>query len=201
MKKKMIQGICVLTAALFLGQPVNLKAAEINDTDKQQEDTENMELLTAGIGDIFYSKLTETEYKEIARRAEGALWGYTHLGICNVEENNLNIRQAPEESGKLVGKLPKNAACEIVSSENGWAYITSGKVEGYVKEEYLLTGFEAKRRGEELASAIAVATADGLNIREFPNTDAEVITQVASGEMLDIVEIQNDGWKIGRAHV
>ena len=111
MKKKMIQGICVLTAALFLGQPVNLKAAEINDTDKQQEDTENMELLTAGIGDIFYSKLTETEYKEIARRAEGALWGYTHLGICNVEENNLNIRQAPEESGKLVGKLPKNAAC------------------------------------------------------------------------------------------
>ncbi len=194
MKKKMIQGICVLTTALFLGQPVNLKAAEINDTDKQQEDTENMELLTAGIGDIFYSKLTETEYKEIARRAEGALWGYTHLGICNVEENNLNIRQAPEESGKLVGKLPKNAACEIVSSENGWAYITSGKVEGYVKEEYLLTGFEAKRRGEELASAIAVATADGLNIREFPNTDAEVITQVASGEMLDIVEIQNDGW-------
>ena len=177
MKKKMIQGICVLTAALFLGQPINLKAAEVNDTDRQWEDTENTELLTAGIGDIFYSKLTE--YKEIARRAEGALWGYTHLGICNVEENNLNIRQAPDESGKLVGKLPKNAACEIVSSENGWAYITSGKVEGYVKEEYLLTGFEAKRR---------------LNIREFPNTDAEVITQVASGEMLDIVEIQDDGW-------
>lgn len=194
MKKQMIYSTCVFATALLLSRPMDLRAAEINGTDTQSEDTEKIEWLTAGVGDLYYSPLTETEYKEIAKKAEGALWGYTHLGICNVEENNLNIRKEPDESGKLVGKLPKNAACEIVSSENGWAYITSGKVEGYVKEEYLLTGFEAKKKGEELASAIAVATADGLNIREFPSTDAEVITQVASGEMLDIVEIQNDGW-------
>ena len=194
MKRQMMQGVCVLAAALLLGKPIDLKAAEIKDTNRRTEDTESAELLTAGIGDLFSSELTETEYKEIAKRAEGALWGYTHLGICNVQENNLNIRQEPDESGKLVGKLPKNAACEIISSENGWAYITSGKVEGYVKEEYLLTGFEAKKRGEELASAIAVSTADLLNIREFPNLDAEIVTQVASGEMLDIVEIQKDGW-------
>lgn len=155
-------------------------------------DTE--ELLTAGIGDIFISELSKIEYVEIAKEAEGALWGYTNLGICNVEENNLNVRQEPNESGKLVGKLPKNAACEIVSSEDGWAYITSGKVEGYVKEEYLLTGYEAKKRGTELASAIAVATTDGLNIREYPNLEAEVVTQVAEGEFLDIIEIQDDGW-------
>lgn len=152
------------------------------------------ELLTAGIGELFTSELSKIEYVEIAKEAEGALWGYTHLGICNVEENNLNIRQEPNESGKMVGKLPKNAACEIVSSEDGWAYITSGKVEGYVKEEYLITGYEAKKRGGELASAIAVATADGLNIRELPSLEAEVVTQVASGESLDIVEIQDDGW-------
>lgn len=194
MKRHMRHGVCVLAAALVLSAPMDLRAAEINGTDTQNGDTETTELLTAGVGDLYYSTLTEIEYKEIAKKAEGALWGYTHLGICNVQENNLNIRQEPDESGKLVGKLPKNAACEIVSSEDGWAYITSGKVEGYVKEEYLLTGFEAKKKGEELASAIAVATTSGLNIREFPSTDAEVVTQVASGETLDIVEIQNDGW-------
>lgn len=194
MKRQMIHGVCAFAAALLLSTPMDLRAAEINAADTQNGDAETTELLTAGVGDLYYSALTETEYKEIAKRAEGALWGYTHLGICNVQENNLNIRQEPDESGKLVGKLPKNAACEIVSSENGWAYITSGKVEGYVKEEYLLTGFEAKKKGEELASAIAVATTSGLNIREYPSTDAEVITQVASGEMLDIVEIQKDGW-------
>ncbi len=35
-------------------------------------------------------------------------------------------------------------ACEIVSVKGDWAKITSGKVEGYVKTEYLLTGDAAK---------------------------------------------------------
>ena len=192
MKKQIKYGVCVLASLLLLGEPIGVQASEQNGRNVAALDTE--ELLTAGIGDLFISELSKIEYVEIAREAEGALWGYTNLGICNVEENNLNIRQEPDESGKMVGKLPKNAACEIVSSENGWAYITSGKVEGYVKEEYLLTGYEAKKRGGELASAIAVATTDGLNIREYPNLDAEVVTQVASGEFLDIVEIQDDGW-------
>ena len=194
MKRQMICGVCIFTSLMMLGRPMDTFAVELNggNTVTAIDDTE--ELLTAGAGNLFLSSLTKVEYLEIARNAEGALWGYTHLGICNVEENNLNIRQEPDESGKLVGKLPKNAACEIISSENGWAHITSGKVEGYVKEEYLLTGFEAKKKGEELASALAVATADGLNIREYPSMDAEVVTQVAAGEALDIVEIQDDGW-------
>ena len=185
----------MLTAAvMFLGKPMYIQAAELNDGNRESEAGDTEELLTAGVGDLFISPLTKIEYVEIARQAEGAMWGYTHLGICNVDENNLNIRKEPDESAKLVGKLPKNAACEIISSDNGWAYISSGKVEGYVKEEYLLTGFEAKQKGEELASAIAVSTADSLNIREMPNTDAEVVTQVAAGEILDIVESQDDGW-------
>ncbi len=198
MKKQMICGVCVLASMLCLGEPLSIYGAELNEkgvqakTDNTANNTE--ELLTAGIGNLFQSPLTKVEYVEIAKNAEGALWGYTHLAICNTSENNLNIRQEPAESAKLVGKLPKNAACEIVSSENGWAYITSGKVEGYVKEEYLVTGFEAKMRGEELASAVAVSTADALNIREEPNTDAEIVTQVAAGGVLDVVEVREDGW-------
>lgn len=195
MKKQMIGGFCVCAAAMmFFGEPLYIQAAETGSVNTQNTADDTEELLTAGVGDLFISPLTKIEYVEIAKKAEGAMWGYTHLGICNVDENNLNIRKDADESGKLVGKLPKNAACEIISSENGWAYISSGKVEGYVKEEYLLTGFEAKQKGEELASAIAVSTADSLNIREMPNTDAEVVTQVAAGEILDIVEIQDDGW-------
>ncbi len=194
MKKQMICGVCVLTSFMLLGEPLSVYAAELNGKGTQVTTDNTEDLLTAGAGNLFISPLTKVEYVEIAKNAEGALWGYTHLGICNVSENNLNIRKEPDESGKLVGKLPKNAACEIISTENGWAYIKSGKVEGYVKEEYLLTGFEAKMRGEELASAIAVSTADALNIREEPSLEAEIVTQVAAGEILDIVEIQDDGW-------
>ena len=188
---KIIAAVLVLATAVQ--QPVY--AAEYSDARDVRYEQGSTELLTAGVGELFAAApLTEAEYMQIAKEAEGALWGYTHLGICNVDENNLNIRKDPNEEGKLVGKLPKNAACEIVSSEDGWAYITSGKVEGYVKEDYLLTGYEAKKKGEELASAIAVSKTDGLNIREEPSTEAEVVTQVANGESLEIAEICNNGW-------
>ena len=194
MKGYLRYSISAFTATLVLWQPIKAGATEISGTITQEESARSEQLLTAGVGDLFSTLLTKAEYLEIAKAAEGALWGYTHLGICNVEENNLNIRKEPDESGKLVGKLPKHAACEIISSEDGWAYVKSGKVEGYVKEEYLLTGYEAKKKGEELASAIAVANTDGLNVREEPNTDAEIITQIASGEQLDIIEIMDEGW-------
>jgi cell wall-associated NlpC family hydrolase len=156
--------------------------------------TDYENLLTAGVGELFYSTLSADQYMEIAKEAEGARWGYTNLGICNVEENNLNIRQTPGEDGKLVGKLPKNAACEIVESDGEWAYIQSGKVEGYVKEEYLLSGFAAEQKAREVVKTVAVSSADALNVREEPNTDAEVVTQVAKGEELEIAEVMENGW-------
>ncbi|MCM1126608.1 MAG: NlpC/P60 family protein [Lachnospiraceae bacterium] len=194
MKRHIRYGIYAIAATIVLGMPLSVNATETGAPAAQDYLDEETELLTAGVGDLFATVLTKDEYRKIAERAKGALWGYTELGICNVQENNLNVRQEPDESGKLVGKLPKNAACEIVSSEDGWAFIQSGKVEGYVKEEYLSTGYEARKKGEELASALAVSTADALNIREEPNTDAEIVTQVAAGEALDIVEIREDGW-------
>lgn len=194
MKKIRSFGFFVVMCGMLAYMPLTANATELPKENTETGKSNSEELLSAGIGDLFTDVLTKEEYKEIAEKAHGARWGYTNLGICNVEENNLNIRQEPDASGKLVGKLPKNAACEIVSSEDGWAHIISGKVDGYVKEEYLLSGFNAVQKGEELASAIAVASADALNVREEPNTDAEVVTQVAQGESLDIAEILDNGW-------
>lgn len=39
--------------------------------------------------------------------------GFTNIGIANVD-TNLLIRSGPGENNKIVGKLPKNAGCEIL---------------------------------------------------------------------------------------
>ena len=145
-----------------------------------------------GAAVLFESAKTEEEYKLAAREAEGALWGYTNLGISNVDDN-LNVRQEPHENGRMVGKLPKNAACELVAQEGEWTLIRSGKVEGYVKSEYLLSGWEAKKRALEARTTIAVVNTESLKVREEPNTECEVITLVPQGEELDVVEVL-DGW-------
>lgn len=189
-KKTIMQGICLSLSVLMLASMEGQAAEVIKDTESVSYE----DLMTAGVEDLFVSTLSVDEYKELAEKAKGAMWGYTNLGVCNVQENNLNIRQEPDENGKLVGKLPKNAACEVLESEGEWTHIISGKVDGYVKTEYLVIGYNAKKKGEELASTVAVASANGLNIRELPNTDAEVVTQVAAGEELQVAELYNEEW-------
>jgi cell wall-associated NlpC family hydrolase len=112
-----------------------------------------------------------------------------------VESGNLNVREEPSTSGKLVGKLPKNAACEVLEqTEDGWAHIQSGEVEGYVSLEFLLTGPDARVKAKELVRTVAIAETDGLNVREQPNTDSAIMTQVLKGEELEYVETLSDGW-------
>lgn len=129
-----------------------------------------------------------------AEVVEGTHWGYKNLGIAHVD-NHLNIRESPSEDGKLVGKLTKNAACEIYEvDENGWAHIKSGKVEGYCSTEFLYMGDEAIEKGKEVAYMMAKVNTQTLKVREEPNTDSIVITLIPQDEELEVVEVMENGW-------
>ena len=119
MKRSILQGIC-LSASVFLLLSLDGRAAET--VTKETQSVASEELMTAGVENLFISTLSVDEYKALAEQAKGAMWGYTNLGLCNVQENNLNIRETPDESGRLVGKLPKDAACEVLESEGGKGY-------------------------------------------------------------------------------
>lgn len=170
---------------------------EQDESSVQEESGERNSALQEILGDaigssvILESTRTETEYAQAYEKAKHANWGYTNLGIANVD-NNLNIRAAAAEDGKLVGKLPKNAACEVLDSDDTWAHIKSGKVEGYVSLEFLLTGIPAKRRAEELATTMARVTTDSLKVRAEANTESEVITLVPNGEELEVADVEGD---------
>lgn len=160
-------------------------------TEKRGSALQNILGDAIGSSAILEASKTEVEYARAYEEAKNANWGYTNLGIANVD-NNLNIRAVAAEDGKLVGKLPRDAACEVLDSDDTWAHIKSGKVEGYVSQEYLLTGIPAKRRAEELAVTMARVTTDSLKVRAEANTDSEVITLVPNGEELEVVDVEGD---------
>lgn len=121
--------------------------------------------------------------------------GYTNLGIAKVE-NHLNIREGAGEDYDLVGALPVDAGCEILSQEGDWYKIESGKVTGYVKSEFLLTGAAAAARAEEVKSVMATSMTQTLNARVEPNTDCSIWTMIAEGESLHVIEDMGEWIKV-----
>jgi len=162
----------------------------------QASAAENSVLQTAGVASILETTHSEEEYLAIAEQAKGASWGYTNIGIANVESGNLNVREAPSTESKLVGKLPKDAACEVLEEADGWAHIQSGEVEGYVSTEFLWTGPDARLAANDLARTVAIANTNNLNVREQPGTDSAILTQVLQNEELEFVEDQGEWIKI-----
>lgn len=145
---------------------------------------------------------TEEEIKEIVEQLDIAtqtvpkdsvISGYTNLGVSNAYEY-LNVRKGPSLDDKIIGKMPGYCACEILEEENGWYKIKSGDVEGYVYAELMVTGYDANVLAMENMEELLVVTTDVLNVREEPNTDCQVSTQVSTGEKLEILEDETDGW-------
>ncbi|MCR5651276.1 MAG: C40 family peptidase [Lachnospiraceae bacterium] len=125
---------------------------------------------------------------------EETIAGYKNLGIA-VVENHLNVREAANEDSNLVGKMTRNAGCEILSVDDGWAHIKSGKVDGYVNLEYLLTGEEAKQRARQVITLMATVTTTTLFVRDQPTTESAVITMVPMDEELEVLSGEiNDPW-------
>lgn len=124
---------------------------------------------------------------------EQEVYGFKNLGIAQVESGNLNVRETASTDGKMVGKMPRNAACEILAREGEWYYIASGEIKGYVKAEYIVTGNEARALAETLVRTVAISLTDSLNVRTEPNTESSVITTVSTGEELEFTET-SDGW-------
>ena len=183
---KYIKGIvagCVLASALALNGTIEVEAT-IFASDTLSENI--------GFGTLLSKDINETECVEYVKSGENTLWGYSNLGICQLE-GNLNIRENASVDSKIVGKMVTGMACEIVGEKDGFYQIISGEVSGYVAKEYILSGIEAKMMAMDLAYSRAVIKGNAVNVRQEPSTDSQIITRVATGHELELIE-ELDEW-------
>lgn len=110
-----------------------------------------------------------------------------NLGV-SVVDNYLNIREKAGTDAKIIGKLPKNAGCYILSKEDGWAKIKSGKVCGYVSLDYLATGEKAQELAEKVGRVKVTVNTSGLFVRAKASTESQIVDQLGEGEQFDVEE-------------
>lgn len=116
---------------------------------------------------------------------------YSNIGI-SIAKEYVNIRKDPSTDSGVLGKLYRDSAAEILSTEGDWYYVESGSVKGYAKAEYIKTGLS----DEELITNFSVQNirvdVDGLNVREEPSTEAKKLTVVYQNETYPVIEITEE---------
>lgn len=186
--------------SLTAGVSASLNASEVETLD-----------VTAGVTSQLYDKtdvavaanekqmvaqgIEDTQTKEAVSEntmEDTSICGYKNLGIAQVQ-GSLNVRKKASTDSKVVGKMTDKDACEIVSVKGDWAKITSGKVEGYVKTEYLLTGDAAKNVAKKEIAKVVTVNTTTLRVREKASEDSAILSLVGEGEDL-VVEDAKDGW-------
>lgn len=87
-----------------------------------------------------------------AATAPSVVEGYSLLGVVEAEDGYINIREEMSTDSEVVGKIRKDAICEVVSIEDEWCEIESGEIKGYISNDYLITGVDANEKAEEMMS-------------------------------------------------
>ena len=122
--------------------------------------------------------LTEDEWEDTA--------------IAKVDDS-VSVRAAADSDAMVIGKMFKGDGGEIIEQEEDWTMIQSGNVTGWINNEYLAFGVEAKERAEEDVAKVATVNTQTLKVRQEPNTDAPVIDLIGMGEQIE-VGAEEDGW-------
>ncbi|MCR4656400.1 MAG: cell wall hydrolase [Lachnospiraceae bacterium] len=123
----------------------------------------------------------------------GAVAGisYDRLAMANVMEA-VNIREEPSEDSSIIGKLYKECGGEILERLDGWTKLKTGSVTGYVSNDYLLFGDEAKELARTAVDMIATSNTSCLRVRTEPNEEATVLGLLAVGDKITAVEKLGD---------
>ena len=115
----------------------------------------------------------------------------------------LNIRKKKSTSSLVVGKFKKGNIGTVLKKGREWTKIRSGKVTGYVKNDYLIWGNNIHKYAKEHNfPKKAVVKADTLKVRQKQSTKAKVLTLVSKNdsykilkESADWVNVKADGDK------
>ncbi|MBP3295884.1 MAG: cell wall hydrolase, partial [Lachnospiraceae bacterium] len=107
--------------------------------------------------------------------------------------SSVNVRTEPSEEAELAGKLYKDCGGYILEYTDSWTKIESGRLVGWVRNDYLMFGEEAKANAEEVGSYRATVNTTTLRVRTEPSTEASCSGMVAEGDVYEVVS-QEDGW-------
>lgn len=120
---------------------------------------------------------------------------WSTMAAANVE-GYANIRSEASVDSEIVGVLMPGYAVAVTEKGNEWSKISSNGVEGYIKNDILVFGDEAKAHYQNTCGVTGVVQADSLRVREAASTDSAQIGAVAQNNEVSVLGSSEDWYQI-----
>ncbi|MEY8427271.1 cell wall hydrolase [Lachnospiraceae bacterium 46-15] len=121
---------------------------------------------------------------------DDAKWSFT--AVANVD-TQVNIRANASTESAVVGYLPKAATAKVIERGTEWTHIISGGVEGYIKDEFLAYGDEAKRLAGVYGTPGVEISWDNVNMFASPDCCSAILNKAKSGSEYTLLN-QEGAW-------
>ena len=155
---------------------------------------ETIEFVTASDVDEIIETVEEAQAAAVPPMSEEeAAWQNCLMADINSE---MNVRAEASTEAEIVGKLHKGDCATILEQGEEWTKISSGNVEGYVKNEYCVFGSEAYEYALDNCTTVATVQINGLRIRKDMSTESGIVTTLAENDqvVVDTDVDTADGW-------
>lgn len=154
MKERMRRILCCMGTAgvMTVMMAVPAMAADVTEDDQNIEVVQEAEQTVDEADVQDESEVEETEVQEDARAEDAQDSSWSDKVAANVL-TYANIREGADVSSQCIGRLPSGAVATIVGNDEGWLQVTSGEVNGYIREDLVVSGDEARNLYEAMYGA------------------------------------------------
>ena len=174
-------------ASILLISGLGASPFKINDTadgkvnlniPEMELDSFNLDGGAAGVieKDIYVEVSRQAEEKETQTQVEETVIEeqkqQEDFVMANVQ-NSVNVRAEANTDCEVVGMLYNKCGGKILEKGDGWTKIESGELVGWVRNDFLYFGDEAREYAEKVCDKIARVNVECLRIRKGPSTEAE----------------------------
>ena len=159
------------------------------ETNNAEEETQNNEENTENAENVENVENTEnvdnTESEEATENQEEKV-------MVKTLPAETKIYITPVINSLVINTMEDEAKIEVTSEVNGWSYITSGDIKGWVRTETIVE--KDKEEVEENSSQkMGYISGASVNFREEANTSSNIISKLTRNTQVRILRTE-DGW-------
>ena len=142
-------------------------------------------VLTAGM--TFSAAAAETTFSIDMNGTDENAWKNVAMANDDTVSTGALIRGEADEDGKIVGYLYRGGAVNVLWKGENWSEVESGGVRGYINNNCLVYGNEAKGLAEHYGEYAVKASWNDVNVFAEGDANAKIIETAGDGDTYKVV--------------